>query len=307
METDDLHSTICSFVLRFVNIRTPFWNKVHKVSSTNDSRYIIRATKCIDRRNRFSFSFEIDFWRFWNRAFWFDEDKLCNLWLNRMLAVVNNICESKVSYTFLRNFFIFAPYNNNNKQLLFYYWLQPGRTSIFPKAILRLVAKRSGLVTFQLISWSNEEKKKRGRKRCTHREFVGAWNRCSTMRRIFQRKWAIDRFVSILFCGADISFRNRWEEVGKGFRKIHDGRYMPTKRRFIRFKEKRPPHCVGSRTPGDARALERLLRCFEVRRDALESGCNVASSIYASFFRVFDAWRFDTKPIDAHPLYNVTR
>lgn len=50
-----------------------------------------------------------------------------------------------------------------------------------------------------------------------------------------------------------------------------------------------------------------LLRCFEVRRDALESGCNVASSIYASFFRVFDAWRFDTKPIDAHPLYNVTR
>lgn len=128
------------------------------------------------------------------------------------------------------------------------------------KAILR---PRGGLVTFQLICWS---KRRKGEERgIPHREFVGAWNRCapricSTYMLHVSLRGNEPSTALYLFPFVARTFRFAIDEkrLVKGFEKYTADTCRQKDVLFDSKKRGRPPHCVGSRTPGDARALERV-------------------------------------------------
>lgn len=121
---------------------------------------------------------------------------------------------------------------------------------------LRLELAAKGRIS---INVRTKKKKKKEDKRI-HRCVESWWS----ARRIFQRKWAIDCFVSILFCTADIPFRNRWEKRVrwvKGFEE-HDDTCADKKTFYSIHKE--VPHCWSyhfRRCP----STRSLLRCFEIQ------------------------------------------
>lgn len=216
------------------------------------------------------------------------------------------ICKSKVSYRFLRIFFHLCSNNNNNKQLLYNYYFSPFTLLTWTHIDLSQSYSpterwpRNISINF-LIEWRIEEKVKK--------EVHTRIRRCveSVLRVSFRGNEPSTALYLFPFVARTFRFAIDEKRLVKGFEK-----YTPIhadKKTFysIQRKEAGPTLCWFAHSRRCPSTREGWLRCFEVRRDALESGCNAASSIYASFFRVFDAWRFDTKPIDAHPLYNVTR
>lgn len=105
---------------------------------------------------------------------------------------------------------------------------------------------------------------------------------------------------SLLYRGHFVSKSMRRGAV-KGFEKYDD----TCRQKDVLFDSQRSPTLLA--VPLEAMPVHStLLRCFEVQ--GMRQNRAVRCLLYLRLvFPRFDAWRFDTKPIDAHPLYNVTR
>lgn len=124
------------------------------------------------------------------------------------------------------------------------------------KAILR---PRGGLVTFQLICWS---KRRKGEER---RDSTPRIRRCvESVRSTYMLHVSLrgnePSTALYLFPFVARTFRFAIDEkrLVKGFEKYTADTCRQKDVLFDSKKRGRPPHCVGSRTPGDARALERV-------------------------------------------------